>query len=170
MASNSKEKQNSQSDKKKKMKKILLTKGKVALVDDADFELLNQFKWYAHRSHNAFYAARRTKEAFVYMHRFILQTPDKYDTDHKNHNTLDNQRHNLRICQTSENMCNKKVQKHSSDFKGVIWDIGRGKWRANIRLRGKQYFLGRFNSPLQAALIYDKKAKELHGEYAYTNF
>jgi len=77
------------------MKEIKLTKGQVALVDDEDFEYLNQWKWFAHVRRDRYYAARsdwsnRPKSKTISMHRVILGiTNPKLFGDHKNHNTLD---------------------------------------------------------------------------------
>lgn len=140
------------------MKKIPLTKGKYALVDDADFEWLNQWKWglnwngYACR--NARVSGRYKK---TYMHRLINATLDGLDTDHINRNKLDNQRHNLRSLSRSNNnfhMLPSKVNK--SGIKGVMWDVGRNKWRAYIKKSGRQLFLGRFDTKEEAAAIRQK--------------
>lgn len=161
------------------MKTIPLTQGKIALVDDADFDWLNQWKWctFAQRTEN-YYAVRqnwndKTKKSYLLrMHREILglKHKDGIITDHKNCDGLDNQRHNLRICTNAENLCNQKPKLHSSAFKGVSWNKKAAKWGTYIRSNHKRYFLGYFDSEIEAAKVYDKVAKELFGEFACLNF
>lgn len=92
------------------MKEIPLTQGKFSKVDDADYEWLSQWKWFAvfNPSTNSFYAIRNDKtpnqRSKVWMARQIMGFPDKsLDVDHQNRDTLDNQRGNLRTCTRSEN-------------------------------------------------------------------
>jgi len=155
------------------MKTIQLTQGKVALVDDADYEWLNQYKWHAIKDHNTWYAVRGISRNGSYttisMHRVILglEPGDKRETDHKNHNGLDNRQDNIRICTHSQNQQNKSLQKnHSSQFKGVRWHKRCNKWQTQI---GHKY-LGLFTSEVEAAKAYDAAAKEYFGEFALLNF
>lgn len=149
------------------MKKIKLTQGQFALVDDEDYEKVNQFKWCAHWNVNHFYAKNNKKGR---MHRYIMNTPVGMFTDHKNHNTLDNQKSNLRICTYQQNQANRKKQKGiSSKYKGVCWDKQVRKWLVGIRFNQKRINLGRFKSEIKAAIAYNKKAKELFGAFALLN-
>src|SRR3989304_2105986 len=89
------------------MKEIQLSQGKVALVDDEDFEMLNRYKWSAMRGANTYYAYTHIilesgKRTSIAMHRVIMQTPVGYETDHRDRNGLNNQRFNLRICTHSK--------------------------------------------------------------------
>lgn len=149
------------------MKKIKLTQGKYALVDDLDFRFLNQWKWHYL---NIGYAARRdysNNGTYLLMHRVILNTPKGLETDHKNGNKLDNRRLNIRICTKSENSFNKNKQNNNtSGFKGVFWRKDRSKWKVKI---GK-INVGLFSDKVMAAKAYDKKAKELFGEFVRLNF
>lgn len=154
------------------MKKIKLTQGQVAIVDDNDYEWLSQWKWYAHkRSENIYYAARREtrngKRAMVAMHREIIKTPEGMHTDHMNGNGLDNRRQNLRICTNRENRWNQRKQKQtSSKYKGVSWRKAEEKWRAQIGYDGKRIHLGYFDKEEDAHQAYCKAAKRFHGEFA----
>jgi hypothetical protein len=146
-------------------KRIKLTQGKYALVDDCDYEQLNQYKWHYSQG----YAARRQFGKVVLMHRQIMQTPEGMDTDHINHNGVDNQRMNLRICTPSENHRNlKKYKNGMSPYQGV----GRkdNQWRARVSVKGRQVSIGLFRKERHAAMVYDLWAVDLYGEFAKTNF
>jgi len=130
------------------MKKIKLTKNKFTIVDDEDFELLNQFKWFYN---NLGYAVRSKKRKnsrksdTIYMHRVINKTPFDFFTDHINQNKLDNRKTNLLAVSGIENGRNRGKPKHNtSGFKGVAWDKSRNKWIAYLRVNYKHIYLGRF--------------------------
>ncbi|MEA3222695.1 MAG: HNH endonuclease [Thermodesulfobacteriota bacterium] len=160
------------------MKEIVLTTpGKVALVDDEDYDWLNHWKWFANKCGPYFYASRHTpmvnlvRGEVVRMHRAIMQPLGGMRVDHVDMNTLNNQRSNLRICTHQENLRNRKSAKGSTScFKGVCWDKSRKKWFASIKEDvGKQLNLGRFDSELAAAQAYNQKATELFGDFARMN-
>lgn len=94
------------------MKLIPLTQGKFAQVDDEDYFLVNSLKWCAKRNRDLFYAVSRIKKngknTTVYMHRFIINPIGKNVIDHIDHDTLNNQKTNLRECISAENLRNKK--------------------------------------------------------------
>ena len=161
--------------KRKAMKTIQLTQNKISLIDDGDYSGLSKYKWYAVLSRNKnWYAVRYfkidNKYASISMHRQILglQKGDKREVDHKDHDGLNNQRYNLRVCTHQENDFNRKYQPHSSKFKGV--NLTKGKYMARIKLNGKKLYIGLYENEIEAARAYDEKAKELHGEYAGLNF
>ena len=152
-------------------KTIRLTQGKAAIVDESDFEWLNQWKWFYH---NGGYAARSIwengKNRLLLMHRIILNPPPRMQGDHRNGNRLDNRRCNLRICTRSQQAMNSKKRSGcSSCYKGVMWAADWQKWKAKIKLDGKQRFLGHFDSEQRAARAYNVAARELFGEFARLN-
>lgn len=153
-------------------KEILLTKNMVALVDDEDYEYLNQWKWYF----NGKYATRNkpvTSSYRVpeYMHRIVMNTPDGMDTDHINHNKLDNRKENLRVCTRVQNKYNTaKTSRNTSGYKGVSWSTDKNKWEVLIRHEGCSIFVGRFSSIEKAARAYDDAARIYHGKFAFLNF
>jgi hypothetical protein len=158
------------------MKEVRLSQGKVAIVDDEDFESVNQFKWYAHRDGNTFYAYRCFRlngvRHKVSMHQFIF---GEVNVDHKNLDGLDNRRLNLRRATKSQNGMNRQKDSRllSSKFKGVYWHTKAARWRAQIgsgqKSHEKQY-LGSFKSEEEAARAYDEAAQRLFGEFAHLNF
>lgn len=158
------------------MKQIPLTQGKFALVDDQDFELINKFKWCAHKMGNTFYADRGIrvdgKCKTILMHRFILGITEKTSpVDHKNFNGLDNRRCNIRPCTQSQNNMNRKSYANSSSiYKGVIYRNDNKKWYARIRINGKNKNIGSFSNEIDAAKAYDFYALQLYKEFANTNF
>lgn len=149
------------------MKEIQLTQGKVALVDDADYEWLNQFKWYALLLSDKYWYARRSKRPVVLMHRLILNPPEGMDSDHINRNGLDNRRSNLRVCTRSQNQHNSISKGGKSKYKGVY--LFNGKWGARIMSNYNNTFLGCFNSEIEAAEAYNRAAIKYHGEFARLN-
>lgn len=164
------------------MKEIPLTKGRVALVDDEDYEWLSQYRWITRLQgpHKIPYACRTVrvledgikKSISINMHREILglSRGDNLHGDHINHDTLDNQRHNLRIATSSQNQGN--AQKHkikSSRYKGVAWAPKYNKWVAYICAHGKYKHLGYYDTPELAADAYNAAALEVFGEFAHLN-
>jgi len=156
------------------MKQIPLTRGMFALVDDSDFEYLNQWKWRAGECTNSFYAVRevgnRITRHTVYLHRLIMGAEKGQQVDHKNHNTLDNQRSNLRLCLPCENGYNRRraAPNSTSRFKGVYLTPA-GTWCAQITHKGKCTSLGCFKEETDAAIAYNAAALQLKGEFAYLN-
>lgn len=158
------------------MKEIPLTQGKVALVDDEDYEYLNQFKWFAHNQRGCWYAKRndrssKGKRVMVAMHRLLLSVPLGFVTDHANGNGLDNRRGNLRVATYSGNARNSKKRAiNKSGYKGVVFHKAARQWVAAISAGDKTYHLGLFRTALDAAHAYDFKARELFGDFARLNF
>jgi hypothetical protein len=151
------------------MKQIPLTQGKFALVDDADFDWLNQWKWFFNQGY-AFRTDRTgIKQRSIRMHAFITNTPVGLDTDHIDGNGLNNQRDNLRICEHIENCRNVKKHKDgSAKYKGIT--KRRNYWRALINVNSKFINLGNFNNEEEAARAYDEAAKKYFGSFSKLNF
>ena len=152
------------------MKKICLTRGKYALVDEGDFEWLNQWKW----CWDGNYAVRRLtvnkKKKALMMHRIIIDTPSHLLTDHINHDKLDNRRINLSVCTRGQNTQNSCKSVGISKYKGVCKRKESDVWRARVSYKGKQVCVGDFKKERHAAMAYDLWAKDLYGEFANPNF
>lgn len=134
------------------MKKIKLTKGKYAIVDDSDYELVSKYKWYCS---SMGYASRTQHiggvKKEILLHRFILGAEKGQEIDHKDRDPLNNSRKNIRFCTRSENNHNKGLNKNnSSGFKGIYWHKRAKKWLAQIMLDGKRINIGLFTDPLLA--------------------
>jgi len=151
---------------------IPLTRGKYAIVDAADYAWLSPHKWFATGDESrGFYAARRDGNRVVLMHRAIMNAPEGAVVDHINHNSLNNRRGNLRLCTQKQNSRSAGPNRRgSSRFKGVYFLKRTGKWLATIGYHGKTIHLGSFDDEIEAAKAYDRKARELFGEFAYLNF
>lgn len=149
---------------------IALTQGKVAQVSDHRFDYLNQWKWYANKDGNKWYARRNEGNKSVKMHRQITGVTDpEIDVDHRDGDGLNNTDENLRVCTATQNLANRgKTKRNTSGYKGV--SKIRGRWYADLMKGGKHVFRGYFSTAEEAARAYDKAAREHYGEFAYTNF
>ena len=155
------------------MKKIdISTKtfpNKFTIVDDDNFEYLNQWKWHYDNG----YAYRRQyfkdgKYKHIYMQYLVI---GKGKIDHKNGNGLDNRKENLRFATHQQNMSNRRNNKLNG-YKGVYFHNHgkrRKRWVASIQEKLKKIFLGRFFKPEEAAVAYNEAAKKYFGEFAYLN-
>lgn len=171
------------------MKEIILTQNQVALVDDEDYEFLNQWKWqawvtesgnwYASRGQIKGEYTRYINRKTIKMHRLIMNAPDGVEVDHWDNNSLNNQKSNLRLSTKNQNQHNQRIRSSlnkASQFKGVnllkckkknkIYEY----WVSYLRLNNKPIYLGSFKSEIEAAKAYDSKATELFGEFAKLNF
>jgi len=146
---------------------IPLTDGSYAYVDAADYEWLSRWTW--HREDG--YPTRPDKGKDITMHRLIMQPPEGMVVDHIDGNRANNCRVNLRICTRSENNRNhRKRSDSSSPYKGVFYDKRSHRWGAKCQYRGERLRFGYFDTAMEAARAYDRKAVELFGPFARLNF
>jgi hypothetical protein len=155
------------------MKEIKLSQGKVALVDDEDFELLNKLKWcygsrgYAVKTTHYRDSTNKRHTSMLWMHRVVATTPAGMFTDHINGDKLDNRRENLRIVTQEQNAWNTKTPRHNTTgIKGIYWRANR--WEAAISKDSKKVHLGRFASRYDAEKAYENAALKLRGKYVRT--
>ena len=143
------------------MKKIPLTKGQLALVDDEDYAWLMTWKWHANFISGLWYAASSgSNKTKVTMHRLILCYPQGMEIDHIDHNGLNNQKTNLRVSNHRENMCNMR-RVGSSKYRGVSWHKGNKKWISRIGVCRKLFHLGYFDTEEEAMNKYELARQEL---------
>jgi hypothetical protein len=159
------------------MKRISLTRGKFAIVDDENYEwLIAMGNWccstggYAVLNINHKKPNGKCGNSKKWMHREIMNPPSRLNVDHINGDKLDNRKSNLRVCTHSENMKNRKTSKNSiSELKGVIAHKPSGKWVAQIKSNKIRYYLGFFEDKYEAAKAYNAAALKYHGEFAKLN-
>jgi hypothetical protein len=171
---------------------------KVAIVDDEDYDkvmsaISERTKWYYRcMNQSSFNEYAMSGNRRISVHRVVMDAPKGMDVDHINGNGLDNRKENLRICTRSQNAMNQKLKSHSvSGYKGVqyipthkqkytskktgITTVKEYKLSKPYRAyvgdgKGGHIKLGYYATAEEAARVRDKKALELHGEYAYLNF
>lgn len=148
------------------MKRIYLTRGKYAVVDNDDYAKLSKINWYFDHG----YARNKGKNDSVYMHRYIMGNKLRVNIDHINGNKLDNRKSNLRFCSQAQNSKNSVSHKDSkySKYKGVSYNKSLGYWTATICDNGK--IVTKYtNSENKAARIYNQLALIYHGDFAKLN-
>lgn len=154
------------------MKEIPLTQGRVAHVDDEDYELLSRWKWqyargYAKRTGGILDGTLCRKS--ILMHRVILGAPEHLRVDHINGNRADNCKENLRLCTPEQNKWHVVKRKGNNKYKGTRLDPD-GHWYAYaVGDNGRQAYLGYYASEEEAAIAYNRYAKKRWGEWTSLN-
>lgn len=160
------------------LKTITLTQGKVALIDDEDYERISKHNWCYNRAINTAERAGHAKSTIL-MHREVMNAPANSEVDHRDGDELNNRRStNLRLCTHLQNSHNRrKAKMASSKYKGVTFTTHcRGRsWQASIKLQdifsgSYNKFLGYFAVEEDAARAYDKAARYHYKEFAALNF
>jgi hypothetical protein len=150
-------------------KEISLSRGLVALVDDDDYEWLGQWKWCSFfKNDGPPYAARTEQGRNIFMHRLIMSAPPRQIIDHRNKNTLDNTRSNLRFASEAQNSANRRKISNAKPYKGIFRNKLR--WQARVEVNHKGIYLGSYRTPEEAARAYDRAAREYFGDFAQLNF
>jgi hypothetical protein len=141
------------------------------IVDDDKYDFLIQWRWRKAKDYVVRGERKDGKYKTIWMHRVIMDCPDGLEVDHIFGNKLDNRKEMLRICNHEENgkNLNKQKKQTSSIYKGVCSLKSRNKWSANIVHNDKQYWLGQFETELEAAKVYNIYARKYFGEFAMLN-
>jgi len=158
------------------MKTIPLTQDTWATVNNCDFKYLSQWKWHNTQG----YAARTRRKSeqpgsrTILMHRVVAESTglclDGLEIDHKDRDTLNNRRKNLRVATRGENAANQgKQPTNSSGFKGVYWHRKNRRWVAEVTHGAKKTNCGSFRTREEAAAAYDTVAKAQHGKFVCPN-
>lgn len=146
--------------------KLTGKKGGMALIDEENYEQINKYKW--HQTPNG-YARSKINKKSVYMHRFILNSPENKVVDHINHNKLDNRSENLRIITSVNNKKNQIKRKNAtSKYYGVRKK--NNKFYAGFYNDGIYIHIGSFNNELDAAESYDIYIIDNNINYKTLNF
>ena len=158
-------------------RRIYLGEGKLTILNSADYYRLKKFKWHVFACKGKFYAERfalikNTWTKRIFMHRQIMNAPKGKLVDHRNGDSLDNRRSNLRLATHSQNMMNRRKtkKKTSSKYLGLSRDKIAGEWKVQLCHYGKNIWVGRFKNEIDAAKAYDKAAKKYFGQFARLNF
>lgn len=152
---------------------IIRSDGAEILVDQADYDRLNQYRWFPAGTNNGYAGrsvTRNGKSRVCYLHRELLAPAPGLVVDHANGDTLDNRRSNLRICTKAQNSANRKVCLNHTGFFGIGFDPAQDRYQAAITQDG-----ARFRGPwrltaIEAARDYDALARGIHREFARLNF
>jgi len=154
---------------------VPLTRGYEAVIEVADVPLVDAWNWYANVRYRrdgtirTIYAARKTTNKHLFLHRIILSPRDGVDVDHIDGSGLNNRRTNLRHATKRQNQHNStKRCDNTSGFKGVSLCAVGGNWRARIKINGKEMSLGCFDTPEEAAAAYAEASAKYHGEFGRT--
>lgn len=152
------------------MKKISLTQGAFAVIDNADYDKVKGYTWQLSKNQHRRYATSSVHTPMgkrkILMHHLILGVTNAVEIDHKDRDGLNNRRNNLRVATRAQNQANRpQKQNTTSKYRGVTLD--RGRWR--VRISKKKKYLGSFDSEIQAAIAYDVAAKIKYGEFAQLN-
>ena len=166
-----------------KTKQIIIESRKhgkfTALIDEEDWDKVKDYKWRIDKPSSRprygpyviGYNKQLKKEGK--LHRVIMDAPKGMLVDHIDGDGLNNTKQNLRLCTHKENQRNKKANYNNpTGFKGVKVHGNKYRARLSYKIGGKsgEHSLGIYNTPEEAARAYDKKAIELHGEFASLNF
>lgn len=158
-------------------RRIYLGEGYWTILDSRDYYRLRGYKWYIFGRCGKFYAQRskiiaNERTVPVAMHREIIKAPKGKLIDHRNGDSLDNRRENLRPATRAQNRRNavKTRRKTSSKYNGVSLEKKSRSWKMQLRRNGRTISSGRFKNEIDAAKAYDKAAKKYFGEFARLNF
>lgn len=152
---------------------VPLTRGYVAIIDAGDTPLVAPYLWHAHVCGYNVYAKTRSAGMGLAMQNVIMPPPDGFIVDHIDENGLNNRRSNLRIVTHGQNIAHQtRRNPGKSGYYGVVVTprTNRLGYQARIHHSGVTHSLGTFDTPEEAAHVYDTKAREVWGDCAVLNF
>lgn len=151
-----------------------LGRGFFAIIDADDIDKVSNYRWHVHQfSKNGvpLYASTSFKLAkSTMMHHLICPVRPGYEVDHKDRNTLNNRRVNLREASDSNNSSNKVFKPGKSGYVGVRLCKKTQRWEARILFQGERHYLGSFVTAEEAAVARDEACRRFRGEFAVLNF
>jgi hypothetical protein len=148
------------------------------IIDDEDCDKIKDYTWQVRKNHNynVFYIGSKIKQKNniyknIELSRLITGAKCTELVDHKNGDTLDNTKSNLRVCSRAENNrnSNKRKDGNTSNYKGVCWKARNNKFVSQINFNNKKIHLGYFETEDQAAIAYNMAAIKYFGEFARPN-
>lgn len=135
------------------MKEIKLTKNKIAIIDDDDFDRVFVNKW---SYHHTGYVVRGKPQ--ISLHRFIMEAKKGQNIDHKNRNKLDNRKENLRFCTRKQNQWNFPYR--------IAFRKDRNAWILRMNVNGKKKYIGYFKNEELAKEARRKVSLKYHKEFS----
>lgn len=124
--------------------------------DLEDYDIVTRDNWSISGSG---YLINTSEEKTKLLHRLIMNAPDDLMVDHINHNTLDNRKENLRLCNGSQNNINKKIKGYTKRLNG--------QYEVSMRINGVLTYIGRFNSVEEALQARRNAYDDDHVEFEY---
>lgn len=138
------------------------------IFDKEDADLVSSRGW--HLSRRGYIAGKDHRRERP-LHKLMIPVDSGFDIDHINRDKTDNRRENLRVCRHQKNCFNQKIRStNTSGFMGASFMKNAGKYECYIHYNGRKYYLGLFDSALDAAYMRDSAAKHFFGDYCNLNF
>lgn len=131
-----------------------------ALVDDDDWRQLSLVSWSLSPQG---YAQGTINGTQLQLQQYLVTAGEGNKVDHRNHNTLDHRRANLRVTDAAGNSQNRRKR---SGMTSVYIGVSKhgNKWHAQIAKNNETYNLGNFDHEIEAARAYNKKAIDLYDQ------
>lgn len=141
----------------------------VAIVDNEDFDMLNEFVWNACQTgvHVIDVQRRISKKRTITLGRQILNCKSNELVLRINSDELDFRKCNLKVVskEIAVNLTKRSRKNSSSKYRGVCWNKQNKKWEARL----SRTYLGLFVTEDEAAIAWNKAALQLWGENCYQN-
>ncbi len=145
--------------------KIALTKGMFAIVDESDYEFINQFKWLLCQTYAARYSYEKGNRKWIFMHKLIVNAPEGMEVDHINHDRLDNRRSNLRVATHQQNSFNHPGYGHRGVTKVINRPLKKP-YCVRLMISGKNLYLGYYGTMKEARSAWKQAALKYYGKFA----